>query len=188
MKKTSFYAFAAALTMAFVGLTSCGQIEDNPVAPEPVFEPSADAVAFMNYSTAEEYPYYRLGEPEGSSFNVINNTLVIENTVEQANNWDLQPMILDWFNVKEGYNYTVRITYKSTVESVVWLTFGTWNNGGTANYNVPIEKTDEYKTLDVNFEKVEFSTEGHDAHALFQMGKTIGTVSIKMVELFEVAP
>lgn len=196
MKQKKFYfSFAASLMLALTGLTSC-TLDDNPIIEpdepeyvEPEFEPGDDAAYFINYSKmeADEYPYYRMGEPEGSSFNVVNKTLVITNEKEQANNWDLQPFIIDWFNIKQGGDYTVRITYNSTAAGTVWLSFGTWG-ANLANYNVPIEETADYKTLEVKFENVSISTSGNDAHVLFQMGKLVGTVKIKMVEIIEVAP
>lgn len=196
MKQKKFYfSFAASLMLALTGLTSC-TLDDNPIIEpdepeyvEPEFEPGDDAAYFINYSKmeADEYPYYRMGEPEGSSFNVVNKTLVITNEKEQANNWDLQPFIIDWFNIKQGGDYTVRITYNSTAAGTAWLSFGTWS-ANLANYNVPIEATPDYKTLEVKFENVSISTSGNDAHVLFQMGKLVGTVKIKMVEIIEVAP
>ena len=196
MKQKKFYfSFAASLMLALTGLTSC-TLDDNPIIEpdepeyvEPEFEPGDDAAYFINYSKmeADEYPYYRMGEPEGSSFNVVNKTLVITNEKEQANNWALQPFIIDWFNIKQGGDYTVRITYNSTAAGTAWLSFGTWG-ANLANYNVPIEETADYKTLEVKFENVSISTSGNDAHVLFQMGKLVGTVKIKMVEIIEVAP
>ena len=196
MKQKKFYfSFAASLMLALTGLTSC-TLDDNPIIEpdepeyvEPEFEPGDDAAYFINYSKmeADEYPYYRMGEPEGSSFNVVNKTLVITNEKEQANNWDLQPFIIDWFNIKQGGDYTVRITYNSTAAGTAWLSFGTWG-ANLANYNVPIEETADYKTLEVKFENVSISTSGNDAHVLFQMGKLVGTVKIKMVVIIEVAP
>ena len=196
MKQKKFYfSFAASLMLALTGLTSC-TLDDNPIIEpdepeyvEPEFEPGDDAAYFINYSKmeADEYPYYRMGEPEGSSFNVVNKTLVITNEKEQANNWDLQPFIIDWFNIKQGGDYTVRITYNSTAAGTAWLSFGTWG-ANLANYNVPIEETADYKTLEVKFENVSISTSGNDAHVLFQMGKLVGTVKIKMVEIIEVRP
>jgi hypothetical protein len=196
MKQKKFYfSFAASLMLALTGLTSC-TLDDNPIIEpdepeyvEPEFEPGDDAAYFINYSKmeADEYPYYRMAEPDGSSFNVVNKTLVITNEKEQANNWDLQPFIIDWFNIKQGADYTVRITYNSTAAGTVWLSFGTWS-ANVPNYNVPIEATADYKTLEVKFENVGISTSGNDAHVLFQMGKLVGTVKIKMVEIVEVAP
>lgn len=196
MKQKKFYfSFAASLMLALTGLTSC-TLDDNPIIEpdepeyvEPEFEPGDDAAYFINYSKmeADEYPYYRMAEPDGSSFNVVNKTLVITNEKEQANNWDLQPFIIDWFNIKQGGDYTVRITYNSTAAGTAWLSFGTWG-ANLANYNVPIEETADYKTLEVKFENVSISTSGNDAHVLFQMGKLVGTVKIKMVEIVEVAP
>ena len=186
--KKSLLSLAALLSMAFAGLTSCGNIDDS-VYPErePVITPSPDAAYYVNFAEQASYPYYRLTPPETASYDVIDGKLVINNTVEQENMWSVQPFIIDWFNIKEGYDYTVRITYKSTVAGDAWLNFGTWS-GSLAKYGFPIEETNVYKTVDVKFEKVTISTSGNDAHVLFQMGKLVGTVTIKMVEIFEAAP
>lgn len=181
--KKSIFSLAALMMLAITGLTSCGNIDDS-VYPErqPVIEP----ISFIDYTQQDNYPYYRMGAPEGSSYDVIDHALVIKNDVEQANNWDLQPFILDFISVKEGLDYTVRITYKSTVEGAAWLNFGTWS-GNMPCYYLPLEKTDVYKTVEHKFEKATFAAEGN-AHILFQMGKLIGTVTIQKVEVFEQEP
>lgn len=178
MKK--LFSFAALMMLALAGLTSCGNIDDSVYPERPV------PICSVDYTTVDAYPYYRMAEPEGSSFDVINKALVIKNDVEQPNNWDLQPFILDFISVKEGYDYTVRITYKSTVAGAAWLNFGTWS-GNMACYYLPLEQTDKYKTVEYKFEKATFAADGN-AHVLFQMGKLIGTVTIQKVEVFEAAP
>ena len=184
MKMKKFFSLAA-VAVAVFGMSSCAKL-DNPIVVDEPAEP-AGPVYTMDYTTADAYPFYRMAEPEGTSFNVNGGALVVQNTVEQANMWDLQPFIADFITVTEGNNYVVRITYKSTVAGNAWLNFGTWNNGNMPKYGFPIEKTDAYTTVDIEFPNATFSAD-KNAHVLFQSGKLVGTITIQKVEVFESAP
>lgn len=128
------------------------------------------------------YPYYRMGAPEGSSYDVENGVLVIKNEKEQANNWDLQPFIIDWLTIKEGSGYKVRITMASTVAGKANLSFGTWS--GANNQDFDFTASEDFKQYDIEFPSSTVSGE-NNVHILFQMGKVVGTVKIKKVEVFE---
>jgi hypothetical protein len=128
------------------------------------------------------YPYYRMSEPDGSSFNVENGLLVINNTKEQANNWDLQPFIIDWLTIKEGSGYKVRITMASSVAGKANLSFGTWS--GANDQEFEFTASEDFKQYDIEFPSSTVSDE-NNVHILFQMGKVVGTVKIKKVEVFE---
>lgn len=130
----------------------------------------------------EGYPYYRMAEPDGSSFNVENGLLVINNTKEQANNWDLQPFIIDWLTIKEGSGYKVRITMASSVAGKANLSFGTWSAAN--NQEFEFTASEDFKQYDIEFPSSTVSGE-NNVHILFQMGKVVGTVKIKKVEVFE---
>ena len=133
-------------------------------------------------NSVEGYPYYRMGEPDGSSFNVENGLLVIKNEKEQANNWDLQPFIIDWLTIKEGSGYKIRITMASTVAGKANLNFGTWS--GANNQEFEFAASEDFKQYDIEFPSSTVSGE-NNVHVLFQMGKVVGTVKIKKVEVFE---
>ena len=180
MKMKKFISLAA-VVFAVLGMVSCAQ-NDNPF----VVEKPAGPVYSIDYSTVDAYPFFRMAEPEGTSFNVNGGALVVQNTVEQANMWDLQPFIADFITVTEGNNYVVRITYKSTVAGDAWLNFGTWS-ANMPKYGFPIVQSDEYTTVDVDFPSATFAAEG-DAHVLLQVGKLVGTITIQKVEVFESAP
>ena len=174
----------AAVAVAVFGMSSCAKL-DNPIVVDEPAEP-AGPVYTMDYTTADAYPFYRMAEPEGTSFNVNGGALVVQNTVEQANMWDLQPFIADFITVTEGNNYVVRITYKSTVAGDAWLNFGTWS-ASMAKYGFPIAQSDEFTTVDIEFPNATFAAEGN-AHVLLQVGKLVGTITIQKVEVFESAP
>jgi hypothetical protein len=183
MKMKKFFSLAA-VAVAVFGMSSCAKL-DNPIVVDEPAEP-AGPVYTMDYTTADAYPFYRMAEPEGTSFNVNGGALVVQNTVEQANMWDLQPFIADFITVTEGNNYVVRITYKSTVAGDAWLNFGTWS-ASMAKYGFPIAQSDEFTTVDIEFPNATFAAEGN-AHVLLQVGKLVGTITIQKVEVFESAP
>ena len=183
MKMKKFFSLAA-VAVAVFGMSSCAKL-DNPIVVDEPAEP-AGPVYTMDYTTADAYPFYRMAEPEGTSFNVNGGALVVQNTVEQANMWDLQPFIADFITVTEGNNYVVRITYKSTVAGDAWLNFGTWS-ASMAKYGFPIVQSDEFTTVDIEFPNATFAAEGN-AHVLLQVGKLVGTITIQKVEVFESAP
>ena len=134
-------------------------------------------------SAVTGYPYFRMGAPEGSSFDVENGILVIKNEKEQANNWDLQPFIIDWLTLKTGGNYKVRITMAASAAGKANLNYGTWSNGNM-NKEFEFEASEDFKKYDIEFTESTVNSAG-DVHILFQMGKVIGTVKIKKVEVFE---
>ena len=140
----------------------------------------------IDFTTQTSYPYYNMGAPEGSSFDVIDGALVIENTAERTNPWDLQPFICDWFSLKAGYDYVVRITMKASADGSAQLNMGTWS---AAMYQqLAFTASEEYKTYDVAFPNSTVESSGNDVHVLFQGGKYIGKVEIAKVEIFEYAP
>ena len=96
-----------------------------------------------DWTTETAYPYYKMGAPEGSSYDVENGALVIKNEKEQANNWDLQPFIMDWFNLTEGKNYKVRITMAASAAGKAALNIGTWGTNQAAEFD--FEASDSFK-------------------------------------------
>ncbi|MBR3618633.1 MAG: hypothetical protein IKN44_02645 [Bacteroidaceae bacterium] len=136
---------------------------------------------------AEGYPYYRMGDCNGTaSFDVVDGVLVIANTQKQTNNYDLQPFILDWFNLQEGYGYKVVITMKADADGSAKIATGLWGN--TLDDEIEFKASDEYSDVVVNYSKSTVATEKSDAHVLFQCGYFIGKVYIKGVKIYEIAP
>lgn len=133
-----------------------------------------------DYSKTDSYPYYRMGAPEGSSYDVIDGTLQIENTVEQGNNWDLQPFILDWFNPQASEEYIVKIWMKATGDGSANLSIGTWSKSDNASFD--FVASDDYQLYQVKYIST-VTTNGNDAHILFQSGKFVGTINILKVQI-----
>ena len=154
-----------------------------PVAEEPEI---GTVIHTIDFTTQESYPYYVMTAPAGSSFDVIDGALVIENTVEQANFWDLQPFVCDWFSLKAGYDYIVRITMKADTDGSATIGMGTWS----ASMSKQLEFTagTEYQKYNVEFPASTVESANNDVHVLFQAGKYIGKVEIAKVEIIEIVP
>jgi hypothetical protein len=154
-----------------------------PAAEEPEI---GTVIHTIDFTTEESYPYYVMTAPAGSSFDVIDGALVIENTVEQANFWDLQPFICDWFSLKAGYDYIVRITMKADTDGSATIGMGTWS----ASMSKQLEFTagTEYQKYNVEFPASTVESANNDVHVLFQAGKYVGKVEIAKVEIIEIVP
>ena len=97
-----------------------------------------------DYSTYESYPWYRMGQPEGSSFDLVKGAIQIDNNSDAGNPWDLQPFIADQFTMVSGHNYRVDITYTSTGTGDVNFNMGTWGTSMPI-YGVHIEANEVAK-------------------------------------------
>ena len=149
---------------------------------EPIAAVDFSAPKGQDGSAVTGYPYFKMGTPDGTSYDVVNGELVIENTKEQGNVWDLQPFIIDWFSVKSGATYTIRLLMKSSAEGNVNLRMGTWSAGD--DINLALTKDNDYKTYEVK-STASFESANNDVHVLFQGGKFVGKVNIKKIEIFE---
>ena len=136
-----------------------------------------------DWSAETSYPYYRMGEPDGSKYDFADGAMFIQNDKEQANNWDLQPFIMDWFNLTEGKVYKVRLTMSATAAGKATLNMGTWSASMAQEFE--FAASNDFKKYEIEFPASTVNTSGNDAHILFQAGKFIGTVKIQKVELFE---
>lgn len=99
-----------------------------------------------DYSTYESYPWYRMGQPEGSSFDLAKGAIQIDNNSDAGNAWDLQPFIADQFTMVSGNSYKVDITYTSTGTGDVNFTMGTWS-ASVAKYGQHIEANEVAKEI-----------------------------------------
>ncbi len=151
---------------------------------------SLKVILEQDYSKLDAYPYYWMGDADNQPFfcsgtatvEIAEGALKIGNTQEQANNWDLQPFVLDWFNTTSGEDYTVRFWLKSDVDGTANLSIGTWS--ASDNVELSFTASDAYKVYTVNYSSTVTST-GNDEHILFQMGKVIGTVYIQKVQILQ---
>ena len=140
----------------------------------------------IDYSEQASYPYYDYegNRPDGATYGLEDGALVINNTKDDGNQWDLQPFILDWFSMKKSYDYIVKITMKASVAGNADVQIGTWSSSMKKNMTFK----DDYTTYTVEFPNSTVESNKNDVHVLFQCRKTIGTFYITKVQVIEIAP
>ena len=149
-----------------------------------------------DWSTTSTYPYYWMGDADnqpyfcsGTATVAIDSevgALVISNTQVQGNNWDLQPFILDWFNIIEGEDYTIRVWLKAEMDGYANLSIGTW--GASGNARLDFTQSDDFVMYSVEHTAAVTSTfenGNYNSHILWQMGETVGTVWIKKIQILQ---
>lgn len=155
---------------------------------------SLKVILERDYSTTDSYPYYWMGDKDGDAANqpfFCNGTAVVEitdgalriaNNEVQANNYDLQPFVLDWFNTTEGEDYVIRVWMKAEMDGSANLSIGTWGTSGNAT--LEFKQSDDYVMYSVNHTAAVTST-GNDEHILWQMGSTVGAVYIQKIQILQ---
>lgn len=160
-------------------------IAEAAVEPEP--EIHGTKIAEMDYTTATSYPYYRQEptDPTAGNFDVQDGALVITATAPQANQWEMQPFILDQFNLQEGCNYDIAIEMEATSDvDPLWFNMGTWG-GNAALYGQKATAKRGIKVFTYENLPAAAATSSNNAHLLFQCGSFVGTIKIYNVGLYE---
>jgi len=163
-----------------VGTVYIKKVEVVEIAPDETIESS---VYKIDYSESG-FNFWN-GSPEDVSVSVADGQLNIVNGTEQAQNYTLQLHLASGITTTAGLDYQVKIVYKTTAAGSVWVGLGNWSNRAT-NYNVPLTVSDDFQTLVINFDDFQWSAT--DNFVMWQSGKLVGTVSIKSVEIIEIAP
>lgn len=188
---------------ASVKVTEAYMVKEVADVEEPFEEPALPeggvVVKEIDYTTQTKYPYYWMGDKEDNkdlqpyfangtaTVQIMNHALEITNTSDEGEPHAIQPFIIDNANIKKGYDYIIRVIYKSNAAGNININFGKWNPN-VAQYNIAIKGTNDYEVLDVKFEKISIETSGNDAHVLWQSRKLVGTTRIYKVQVIEIAP
>lgn len=144
-------------------------------------------IAEIDYSTEADREISK-DSPAGSTVSVIDGLFTIENTSSDGNAWDLQPAILEGFNVKQGYSYRITVNYKSTTAGNINFTWGDWDGHTAASYGVAIAANDDFADFVQTYNNVGFTVTDNKAHVLWQCRGIIGTMYIKKVTVVEIVP
>ncbi len=145
-------------------------------------------IAEIDYSTVADKDLTPEDVPAGATYGVKDGLFTIVNTSTEGNAWDLQPAILDGFNVKEGYSYRITVSYKTTKAGNINFTWGAWGSANTASYGQAIEVKDDFTDFERTYNNVGFSVSGNAAHVLWQCRGIEGTMYIKKVTVVEIVP
>ncbi len=108
----------------------------------------------------------------------VNDVLTATNETELENAYDYQFFVGDLITTDENKEYYVRATIKGSVAGSIVCNLGTWGKSSEKTLSF----TDEYQDIDVLISGVPTAT---DNHVIFKIGKYVGTVYLKKIEVYE---
>lgn len=147
---------------------------------------SETVVYSLDYSTQTSFSFWKPNQlPEGATVSVQNGLLVIDNTSDSGNMYDLQLWIGQPIPTQQGLDYRVEITYKSTIAGGVWIGLGGWSDRPT-NYGASVSVSENYQKCTSVF--TAYNKTATDNFVMWQSRKLVGTVYIQKVEVIEIAP
>ena len=123
----------------------------------------------------DPYPWYH-DNNWGARPTVGGDILTAENESELDNPHDYQFFVADNIFTETGNEYIVRATMKGSVGGSITCGFGTWSSTQYATLSF----TNEYQAVEC---KVSGLSNASNNHVLFQIGKYIGTIYLKKIEI-----
>ena len=123
--------------------------------------------------------------PDDVTVSITDGALTIVNPSTEGENYSLQMSIIDGLSIKAGYTYKVLITYKTEKAGYVTVALQDWNNHAKPKYGTPITVSDDFQTMTLSFDPFEEDITGF---VMWQSRAVDGTISIKKVEVIEIAP
>ena len=123
----------------------------------------------------DPYPWYH-DNGWGTKPTVGGDILTAKNESELTNAHDYQFFVADNIITETGNEYIVRATMKGSVAGSILCGFGTWSSTQYATLSF----TNEYQAVEC---KVSGLSNASNNHVLFQIGKYIGTIYLKKIEI-----
>lgn len=105
------------------------------------------------------------------------NGLSVENKTVATNNWDIQYVVGSNVSLKQGTEYSIKITMKGSTTGHATVAMGSWEKFGTTGR---VDFTDQYDTYTLPYTSAYEGTEGF---ILMQSGDFAGTINVKSIEV-----
>ena len=137
-----------------------------------------------DFSTMNNYGWWN-ETADGSSVELQNGTLVINNTNTNGDIWNLQLQIARGFNVQASGNYIVRITMKTSSSGHAQIVLGGWDNIGNMYNTLEFAQSNDFQSYEVEYFNSTISNSNNGIHVLWQGRKYNGTATISKVEVIE---
>ncbi len=129
-----------------------------------------------DYDGKSSFPWYH-GDGWGTK-PAVSNVLSATNETELANAHDYQFMVADGITTNKNKEYYVRATIKGSVAGSIVCNLGTWGKSNEKSLSF----TTEYQDVDLLIFGVPTA---NDNHVVFKIGKYVGTVYLKKIEVYE---
>lgn len=140
-----------------------------------------DHIAEIDYTTkTNDYAFWK---GSAGDIAVNNHELVVVNSAEQTNNYDLQYMTVTDFPAEVGKDYVIRATIKGSAAGNLTVALGKWG----ASVSTTMNFTTDWQTVDVLMTN-RYVNDQNKVFILFQSGKFVGTYEIKDVKVYEAVP
>ena len=130
-----------------------------------------------DYAGKTSFPWYH-DAGWGTTPTVGSDILTATNESELGDPSNYMFFVADNIYTETGKDYIVRATVKGSVAGTIKCNFGTWGQSVTSD----LALSTEYQAVDVKFSGL--STAGAN-HVVFHIGKYVGTVSLKKIEVLE---
>ena len=114
----------------------------------------------------------------GTKPTVSDGALTATNNEERDNVSNYAFFVADNISTNENRDYFVRATIKGSVAGSIVCNLGNWGQSSEKTLSF----TDEYQEVDILISGVPTAT---DCHILFKIGKYVGTIYLKKIEVYE---
>lgn len=133
-----------------------------------------------DYTGKNAFPWYHDDLNWGDK-PTVNDELTATNSTELGHPTNYMFFVADDISTEEGKDYIVRAKIKGDVAGTIRCNFGTWDQNVTENLSF----TDKYQDVTVHFTGLPTA---NLSHVIFHIGKYVGTVSLKKIEVLAYVP
>lgn len=131
----------------------------------------------IDWTTQGDYTMWAPNEVKKNISVSTENGLSVENKTVATNNWDIQYVVGSKVSLKQGTEYSIKITMKGSTAGHATVAMGSWDNFGTTG---SVDFTGQYATYTLPYTS---AYAGEDGFILMQSGKFEGTISVKSIEV-----
>ena len=132
-----------------------------------------------DYTGKDAFPWYHA--PEWGDKPTVDDELTATNDTERGDPTNYMFFVADNIYTEASKDYIVRAKIKGDVAGTIRCNFGTWDQNVTENLSF----TDEYQDVTVHFTGLPTA---NNSHVIFHIGKYVGTVSLKKIEVLAYVP
>ena len=129
-----------------------------------------------DYDGKKSFPWYH--DDGWGTKPAVSDVLTATNGTELANAHNYQFFVADNISTNENKEYYVRATIKGSVAGSIVCNLGTWDKSNEKSLSF----TTEYQDVDLLISGVPTA---NNNHVVFKIGKYLGTVYLKKIEVYE---
>ena len=139
-----------------------------------VYDTTSPLYYIYDYSGKTSFPWYH--DNGWGTKPTVDNELTATNSTELSDPSQYMFMVADNIYTETGKDYIIRATIKGSVAGTIKCDFGAWSS----SFEKDLSFTNEYSTIECKFSGL---SERGDNHIVFKIGKYIGTIYLKKIEI-----